>query len=95
MTHSSEFDRNHPPGEVLSNPPRGIHRPGVTQPMHVLKVKLVLPVRSNLTVALTTVYRSAFTGLERYFGVFATLGTCYGEHLALRRVAVAATSITL
>ncbi len=65
----------------------------VPQPMYVLKVKLALSAQSDLLVALTTVHRSTFTGLERYFGLFATLGACCGKHLPPGPVA--ATSVTL
>ena len=72
-----------------------IHRPGIPQPMYVLKVKLALFVQSDLIVALTTIHRSTFAGLERYFGVFATLSAYGGEHLASGSVAVTIISITL
>jgi len=60
----------------------------------LLQVKLALSALSDFTVALTAIHRSALAGLERYFGVFATLGTCCGEHLTLGPVAVATTSVT-
>ena len=54
-------------------------------------MKLKLPAWSVFVVALATIYRSAFTGLKRYFGVLPTLGTHRGEHLA-RPVAIAASA---
>ena len=61
--------------------------------MYVLKVKLALSALSGLTVALATIHRSTFAGLEWYFGVFATLGAYCREHLASGPVAT--TSVTL
>ncbi len=58
--------------------------------MYILKVKLTLSVLSDFIVALAAIHRSTFSGLERYFGLFATLGACCGEHLTLGSVAVAA-----
>jgi len=63
--------------------------------MYVLKVKLSLSVQSDFIVALTTIHWSAFTGLERYLGVFATLGAYCGEHLASGPVAVTTISVSL
>ncbi len=63
--------------------------------MYVLKVKLALFAQSDLIVALTTIHRSTFTGLERYFGLFATLGAYCGEHLPRGPVSVATITITL
>ena len=57
--------------------------------MYVLKVKLVLSAHFALIVALTTIHRSTFTGLERYFGFLTTLGAHGREHLASGPVAVA------
>ena len=37
---------------------------------------------SDFAIAIAAVDRSVTAGLERYFGVFATLGTDYGKHLA-------------
>ena len=62
--------------------------------MYILKVKLTLSVLSDFIVALAAIHRSTFSGLERYFGLFATLGACCGEHLTSGSVAVAATSVT-
>jgi len=59
------------------------------------KVRLTLSVQSDRIVALTTIHRSTFTGLERYFGILTALGTYGGEHLASRPVAVAIVSGTL
>ena len=63
--------------------------------MYILKVKLALSVLSDFIVALAAIHRSTFSGLERYFGLLATLGACCGEHLTSGSVAVAATSVTL
>jgi len=60
-----------------------------------LKLKLALLVHSNFIVALATIYRSTFTGLERYLGLLTTLGACYREHLASGLVAVAIIPVTL
>ncbi len=57
--------------------------------MYVLKVKLVLFTQSDLVVAITTIYRSTFAGLERYFSFLTTLGAYSREHLASGPVAVA------
>ena len=62
--------------------------------MFVHKVKLALSAQSDLSVALTTIHRSTFAGLEWHFGVFATLGAYCGEHLASGAVAVATISVT-
>ena len=51
--------------------------------------------RSGLTVAVAAVYRSAFAGLERDFGIFTTLGAYCGEHLPRGPVSVATITITL
>ena len=61
--------------------------------MYILRVKMALSVRSDFAVAFTTIDRSVFAGLERYFGVFATFGAYCGEHLA--SVSVATVSRTL
>ena len=37
---------------------------------------------SDFAIAIAAVDRSVTAGFERYFGVFATLGTDYGKHLA-------------
>ena len=71
----------------------GIHRPGTSQPMYVIEAKLALSVRPVFAVALTTVYRSTFAGLERYFCFFAALGTYSRKHLASGSIAVAITSV--
>ena len=42
----------------------------------------MLLVRSDRVIAITAIYWSTFTGFERYFGVFATVGAYYWEHLA-------------
>ena len=63
--------------------------------MYVLKVKLALSAQSGLIVALTTVHRSTFAGLERHFGFLPTLGAYCGEHLASGPVAVVTISVTL
>ena len=66
--------------------------------MYILKSKLALSTQADLIVAIATIYWSAFAGLERYFGLFATLGAYCGEHLPLGPVAIAtatATSVTL
>ena len=63
--------------------------------MYVLKAKLALPTHSGFIVAIATIYWSTFTGLERYFGVFATLGAHCGECLPLGPVAVATIAVTL
>jgi hypothetical protein len=62
--------------------------------MYVIAAELMLPSHSDLIVAVAAIYWSAFTGLERYFGVLTTLGAHSGEHLA-GSVTVAATSVTL
>ena len=72
-----------------------IHRPGIPQSMHVLQVKLALSAQSDSAVAFATIYRSAFSGLERYFGFLTALGAYCREHLALGPVAVAIISGTL
>jgi hypothetical protein len=56
--------------------------------------KPALLVHSDFIVALATIYRSALTGLERYFGFLTALGAGYREHLASGIVAGAA-SVTL
>jgi hypothetical protein len=64
--------------------------------MRFFKCGLLLsPVQAYLAVAIATIYRSAFTGLERYFGVFATLGTHRGEHLPLAPETVATTTLAV
>ena len=63
--------------------------------MFVLKVKIILSILSDVAVAFTTVNRSTFTGLERHFGFFTTLGAHGGEHLASGPVAIAIISVTL
>ena len=70
-----------------------IHSP--PRPIYALKVNLALSVQSDCIVALTTIHRSTFTGLERNFGILTALGTYGGEHLASRPVAGAIVSITL
>lgn len=63
--------------------------------MHAPKVELaLLSDWPDFVVALPAIYRSALSGLKRYFGVFATLGTDCGEHLALRLLGVATVSVT-
>jgi hypothetical protein len=63
--------------------------------MYVLEVKLALSAQSNFTVAFATIYRSTFTGLERYLGLLTALGAYCREHLASGPVAVAIISVTL
>jgi len=63
--------------------------------MYVLTAKPALSTQSDLIVAIATIYRSTFAGLERHFGVFATLSAYCGEHLPPRPVAVATISVTL
>jgi hypothetical protein len=60
--------------------------------MHVLKVK-GLSTQASLGVAVAAIYRSAFAGLKRDFGFFATLGAYCREHLPLRPVAIATISV--
>jgi hypothetical protein len=60
-----------------------------------LKFKLALPAQFDFVVALATIYRSTFTGLERYLGLLTTLGTCYRKHLAPGPIAVAIIPVTL
>jgi len=57
------------------------------------RLKLVLPVQSGFTVAVAAIYRSAFAGLKRDFGILSTLGAYRGEHLPLGSVAVATISV--
>jgi len=45
----------------------------------------------KLVVALAAIYRSTFTGLERHFCVFTTLGTHCREHLASEAEVVSVT----
>jgi hypothetical protein len=52
-----------------------------------------LSVLSDFAVAIATVNRFITAGFEWYLGLFAALGTCCREHLALEPVA--AVSITL
>jgi hypothetical protein len=61
--------------------------------MYVLKGKVALPAYFDRIVAIATIYWSTFARLERYFGVFATLGASCGEHLPLGPVAVATVSV--
>jgi hypothetical protein len=61
--------------------------------MHVLKFKLDLFVQSDFIVALATIHRSAFSGLERYFGLLTALSARYREHLASGTIAIV--SVTL
>jgi len=63
--------------------------------MHALKFKLDLFVQFDFIVALATIHRSAFSWLERYFGLLTALGARYREHLASGPVAVAIISVTL
>ena len=63
--------------------------------MYILKVELALFVHSDFTVALTTIHRSTFSGLERYLSFLTTLGAYRREHLASGPVAVATISVTL
>ena len=63
--------------------------------MYVLKVKLALSVQSDFTVALTTIHRSTFAGLEWHFGFLTTLSTYGGKHLASSSIAVAIIPVTL
>jgi len=44
---------------------------------------LILARWSYLVIAIAAIYRSAFTWFKWYFGLFATLGTGYREHLAM------------
>ena len=62
--------------------------------MYVLKTKLALSAQSDLIVAIATIYRSTFAGLERYFSGLATLGADCGKHLASGTVAVTIVSGT-
>ncbi len=41
----------------------------------------VLITKSERIIAIATIYWPTFTGLERYFGILATLGTYYRKHL--------------
>ena len=63
--------------------------------MYVLNIKLALSAQSGLSVALTTIHRSTFAGLERDFGFLTTLGAYGRKHLASGPVAVAIISVTL
>jgi len=44
-------------------------------------------------IAVAAIYRPAFTGLERYFGVFAALGTHRRIHLPLAPETIATTTL--
>jgi hypothetical protein len=57
--------------------------------------RITLSVRSNLVVALATIYRSAFSRLERDFGFLTALGARRREHLTSGPVAVAIITVTL
>jgi len=61
--------------------------------MYVLKGKVALSAYFDCIVAIATIYWSTFARLERYFGVFATLGASCGEHLTLGPVAGATVSV--
>lgn len=53
--------------------------------LHFLKQDFkLLNLGSHFGKAVAAVYRSTFTGLERYLGGFAAFGTCNREHLAHR-----------
>ena len=60
--------------------------------MYALMAKLALSIQSDLIVAITAVHWPAVTGLKRYFGILATLGAYYREHLA-GSVAIAIVSV--
>ena len=70
----------------------GIHGPINLGPCIDSKVKFWNYLLSYFTVAIATVNRSVTAWLKGYFGVFATLGTYCGEHLASGTVA--AVSVT-
>ena len=57
--------------------------------MLVLEGKLAWPVQSDLVVAIATIHRPIFTGLEWYLGSFAALGAYRRKHFTSRSVAVA------
>ena len=63
--------------------------------MYTVKVKLVLSVHSNRTVVITTIHRSAFTRLKRYFRVFPAPGVEGTKHSPLRTVAIVSTARTV
>ena len=58
-----------------------------------LRSQTSLSGRSDFSVAITTVHWLITARFKRYFGVFATLGACSGEHLAWG--SVTATSVAL
>ena len=58
------------------------------------KVKPALSARSDFAVAIATIHRPIFAGLERYFRIPAAIGTDYGEHLALGLIAVAIVTVS-
>jgi hypothetical protein len=55
----------------------------------------MLSVNFVFSIAIATIHWSTFTWLERYFGVFATLGANCREHLTSGTVAIATVSVTL
>jgi len=62
--------------------------------MYIFTIKIALSIHFYLVVAIATVHRSIFAGLERYFGLFTALRTYCGEHLASGFVAIATIPIT-
>ena len=57
--------------------------------------QISLSCRSDFTIAIAAVNRSITAGFKRYFGVFATLGTDYGKHLAGSPVAAVPEALRL
>ena len=52
------------------------------RPVFVSLIRPDLSAGASFIETLATIYRSAFTGLERYFRILSTFSTDYGVHLA-------------
>ena len=63
--------------------------------MYVFKSKLAGSAQSDLIVAIATIHRPIFAGLEWYLGSSSTLGAYRREHLALGPVAIISIAIAI
>ncbi len=63
--------------------------------MYVFNSKLAGSAQSDLIVAIATIHRPIFAGLEWHLGSSSTLGAYRREHLALGPVAIAIISIAI